>query len=313
PQAPPGLQQELAQARERIRYLSRLVASDHFSTLTPWAREIYLDLVEGDVDAALALGILKVLPAHHNGQPFAVEKLRRHLRGLLRLGGTIDAERPGRRIVVLVGGPGVGKTTTCAKLAAQLRDAGHGVGLISLDTIRMAGSLHLSAYADVLGLPSVVVYGPQEIPDALDGILAPVSTVLVDTPGVRWSDPEGLDRLREFVEVLPEAQVHILVSASMRVRDQVRYVSAFGRLKAQSIIFTKVDETDAYGSLLTTPLKARLPLAYISDGQRVPEDLAPARADEITELILEGLDFLSAGDGSAGGEERTQGYEPASA
>ncbi|MBU2692167.1 MAG: hypothetical protein KJ970_14695 [Candidatus Eisenbacteria bacterium] len=287
-----GLQMELDKALDKIRYLSRLVSSDHFSHLTPWAREIYLDLIESDVDSSLALGILKILPPRHHGSADTAERLRRHIRSLVRVGGEIMPDIIHPQIIVMVGGPGVGKTTTCAKLAARIRDAGHPVGLLSLDTIRLAGALHLNSYAEVLGLPSAIAYSPEEVEEALEGLLSSMTTIIVDTPGIQWTDPEGVRRLKPLLAAMPGAQVHVLLAVSMRVRDQVRYVGTFRSLEPKAITFTKIDETDSYGCLFTTPLKASLPIAYLSDGQRVPDDLRVADTEEIVDLVLDGIELI---------------------
>ena len=276
--------------RDKVRYLSRLVASDHFSRLTPWAREVYLDLVEADVDAELAIGMLQGLGAQETGKA-RLATMRHRFRSLVRTGGHLAPGRGRRQILVLAGGPGVGKTTTCAKLAARLRDAGESVGLMSLDTIRMAGAVHLTSYGEVLGLPAAVAYTPGDVGELLNGPLGPVSTILVDTPGLRWTDLEGVLRLEGLLGAMPGAAVHLVAAASMRVRDQVRHLALFRPLKPSALIFTKLDETDSYGCLLTSSLKLRLPIATVCDGQRVPEDMHPADREELLDLLLDGMDL----------------------
>jgi flagellar biosynthesis protein FlhF len=200
----------------------------------------------------------------------------------------------------------VGKTTTCAKLAARIRDTGHPVGLLSLDTIRLAGALHLNSYAEVLGLPSAIAYSPEEVEQSLEGLLSSMTTIIVDTPGIQWTDPEGVRRLQPLLEALPDAEVHALLAVSMRVRDQVRYMSTFKSLKPKAITFTKIDETDSYGCLFTTPLKAALPVAYLSDGQRVPQDLRSAGVDEIVDMVLDGMELMDQEDEFPISEERNE-------
>jgi flagellar biosynthesis protein FlhF len=301
------LRRELEAAQDRIRYLSRLVCTDHFSHLTPRARELYLDLVEAELDGTLAMGLLEDLPKRPAGESAPSEALRRRLRPLVKVGATLSVGEPTRQSIAFVGAPGVGKTTTCAKLAAQLRDAGASVGLLSLDTNRMAGALHLQAYAEVLGLPVAVAYTPEEVASAVNGLLAPVSFVVVDTPGLSWSAPQGLRRLRELLDPLPGLRIHLLLAAPTRTRDQLRHLERFRALGLSGLSFTRIDETESYGAILTLSLKSGLPVGYLGDGQRVPEDLHTARVEELLDLLMEGLDDLAGGEDVEAARPAAQG------
>lgn len=280
---------------DKVSFLSGLVASRHFSRLTPWARELYLELLQCEVDADLAFGILEAL-AHEDGVS-PRDAVRQQIRPLLRNGGCLRPGRGGQQIVVLVGGPGVGKTTTCAKLAARLRDGGHSVGLLSLDPPAFGVHTSLESIGALLGLPAVHADSAGAVRDLLGGAFASLATVLVDTSGAVWSDGRWGSRLKGLLSGIPGVDVHVLVPAAMRARDQLRSVTAALPLEPQALTFTKLDETDRYGSLLSLPLKTALPVAYLSGGPRIPEDIQEARIDGLLDLITQGFDGAAAGDG----------------
>jgi flagellar biosynthesis protein FlhF len=288
---------DLEAASDRISFLSGLVASDHFSHLTPWAREIYLDLLQCEVDPDLAFGILEALVQSHDGGELTAEALGQHIRPLLRTGGCLVAGGGGPRVVLFVGAPGAGKTTTCAKLAAHLRHRGQTVVLLSLepDSFRVRPSLE--SIGAVLGLPAASADSNKAVRDLLGGAFASLSSVLVDTPGIVWKDDRWGKRLGSLFSGVPGVSVHILVPAAMRARDQLRSVTAMLHLKPAAITFTRMDETDRYGCLLSLPLRTSLPVAYLCDGPRIPEDIQEARVDNLLKLITSGLNGSAVGDG----------------
>jgi flagellar biosynthesis protein FlhF len=163
-----------------------------------------------------------------------------------------------RRILAFVGPTGVGKTTTIAKIAAdaqlvrKLR-----VGLITVDTFRMAAVEQLARYAEILECPLVVVKQPEELPAALDE-LADCDLILVDTTG---RSPRAADQVAALTRYFPEGwggEVVLTVAASTRERDLHASVDAFIELDYAYLCVTKLDETDALGAVYSV---ARRPVA----------------------------------------------------
>jgi flagellar biosynthesis protein FlhF len=288
---------DLEAASDRISFLSGLVASDHFSRLTPWAREIYLDLLQCEVDPDLAFGILEALVHSHDGGELTAEALGHHIRPLIRTGGCLVAGGGGPQVVLFVGAPGAGKTTTCAKLAARLRHRGQTVGLLSLETESFRVRTSLESVGTVLGLPAASADSNRGVRDLLGGAFASLSSVLVDTPGIAWKDDRWAKRLGGLFSGIPGVWVQVLVPAAMRARDQLRSVMAVLPLNPAAITFTRMDETDRYGCLLSLPLRTGLPVAYLCDGPRIPEDIQEARVDKLLKLITSGLNGSATGDG----------------
>ncbi len=191
-----------------------------------------------------------------------------------------------RRIVALVGPTGVGKTTTVAKLAANFKLA-HGVrvGLITVDTYRIAAVEQLKTYAEIIDLPLAVVNDPGEMPRALDELGA-VDLVFIDTAGRSPRDEVKIRELAEFLQQARPDEVHLVLSAVAGERSLRSAVERFTVVQVDRLILTKLDEADSLGGVLGVIGLSPRPLSYLTTGQAVPDDIEPADRRRLARLIL---------------------------
>lgn len=185
----------------------------------------------------------------------------------------------------LVGSTGSGKTTTLAKLAARGVDA-HGadqVVLVAADAFRVGAAAQLTVYADLLGVSLIVADSQARLAQLLPQ-LAAKKLVLIDTAGFAPSDPRTRD-----AHALDHFGVKRLavISANQQGAAIEQAMARFGQ-GAAACILTKLDETPQPGAALDSLIRHRLQLAYISGGQRVPEDLHTANAPYLIDRALKG-------------------------
>lgn len=191
----------------------------------------------------------------------------------------------GQKVVVLMGPTGVGKTTTIAKLAANFSlVAGRKVGVITVDTYRIAAVEQLKTYAEIIGIPVQVAYSPKELKEAIDN-MSDRELILVDTAGRSQNNHIHMAELKNYLDGM-EAETHLVVSATTKNKDVDEIVKVFGQLPIDRVIVTKLDETSAHGVILYTCDRANAPLAYVTTGQGVPEDIDVASSEKIARLIL---------------------------
>ncbi|MDD4693967.1 MAG: hypothetical protein PHD88_06170 [Firmicutes bacterium] len=191
-------------------------------------------------------------------------------------------------VVFLVGTTGVGKTTTIAKLAARYHlEENLKVGLITVDTYRIAAVEQLRTYAEIINIPIEVAYNKEEYVKALRRF-ENMDLIFVDTAGRSQKNLAQIGELREFLSIKKPEEVHLVLNASCRMEDLKAVLAAFIPLGVTHLIYSKVDESKSYGSLFDLIRMTNLPLSYIASGQRVPEDLDLADPDSVIELILEG-------------------------
>jgi flagellar biosynthesis protein FlhF len=189
-------------------------------------------------------------------------------------------------VVALVGPTGVGKTTTIAKLAANFRlRENRRVGLITVDTYRIAAVEQLRTYADIIDLPMEVVSTPREMREAVERMRS-LDLVLMDTAGRSPRDEVKIRELRSLLAEAAPAEVHLVLSAASSARSLAAAAERFAPVGVTALLITKLDEATGLGNLLALARNCRLPFSYLTDGQNVPDDISIAEAKRLAQLIL---------------------------
>jgi flagellar biosynthesis protein FlhF len=243
------------------------------------ADEITARLQAAGLDGALARDVADALPARHR-RGASLELIRRTL--MNQLAPLAAADEDYAPIEVFVGPPGVGKTTTIAKLAAQER-ARHGrrLGLMSADGFRVGAVEQLRLYADILGTPLTVARTPTELQSALEGLKRPM---LLDTAGRSPSD----DVSREMLRVLAGrrgVRTHVVLAAGTSGATARRVLDQFEDARPSRVVITKLDEAESVGPLMSVLKERQLPVSFLGTGQRVPEDLERATAPALASWV----------------------------
>ncbi|HEX7448212.1 MAG TPA: flagellar biosynthesis protein FlhF [Pirellulales bacterium] len=252
---------------------------------------LYTDLIEADVPEQHARELIEQVKNSasaavcEDGQQ-ARRWLARDIERRIAIHGPIVPQPGSRRLVALVGPTGVGKTTTVAKLAANFRlREKRRVGLITVDTYRIAAVEQLRTYADIIDLPMQVVSTPREMRDAAEG-MSDLDLVLLDTAGRSPKDEVKLQELQDFLEEAQADEVHLVLSSVAGAAALQRTAECFAAVGTTALILTKLDEAAGLGSLLPLLQTSGLPLSYVTHGQNVPDDIAPADGRVIAERIL---------------------------
>lgn len=222
---------------------------------------------------------LPPLSIHNERSVF--EETSKWLNRLLHFTPNPQPTRPGPQIFALIGPTGVGKTTTIAKLAAtyalNMVDR-KSVALFTLDTYRIGGTQQLEQYAKIIEATMEVLYEPDDVLPALERH-QDKDIILVDTAGRCPKNAEELGSLRNFINLFGAIRTYLVLSATTKYSDMLDTVRRFQQVSFDELIFTKVDETDTIGPLVSLLYRTSLPLAYLTDGQSVPNNFMPASAE----------------------------------
>ncbi len=193
-------------------------------------------------------------------------------------------------VAALVGPTGVGKTTTIAKLAANFSlIEKQKVTLVTADTYRVAAVDQLKTFAEIIRAPVEVVVSPNSAIEAIQRH-QDKDLILIDTAGRSPNNQIQMSELRAFLEKAQPDRVFLTISATTRVKDMLDIVEKFDFPCIDSLIFTKLDETSTYGGIVSVLNKTKKPLAYLTNGQSVPDDIILANPQYVVRHILGGVE-----------------------
>jgi flagellar biosynthesis protein FlhF len=251
---------------------------------------LYARLVRCGVKNYCARQLLEKAEAFQGYATGTLEKVRqRVLKEILNL---IQVKAPfavagdHRIIAALVGTTGVGKTTTIAKLAAQLMLKHHKkVGLISIDTYRIGAMEQLKTYANILGMPCLQAFKRKDLEFALKR-LEEKDVILIDTAGQSQYDQRRLEDLKGMLTGESKIFTHLLLSVGTSEDEMNATAKRFSALNYQSCIFTKTDEAKKCGPVLNHIISHQSPISYFTTGQNVPEDIEQADKVKILNLLF---------------------------
>jgi len=191
-----------------------------------------------------------------------------------------------KKVVVFIGPTGVGKTTTLAKLAANmvLNDK-QKVGLITSDTYRIAAVEQLKTYSEIIGVPLSIIYSPAEIVGAVKNY-ADKDIILLDTAGRSHKDQYQLTELKSLLKSSIDFETYLVLSATTKFSDCIEIIKSYSFLDDFKLLFTKLDETSSLGILLNIAYVTKKPIAYLTTGQSVPDDIEIADKVKIINRLM---------------------------
>jgi flagellar biosynthesis protein FlhF len=190
------------------------------------------------------------------------------------------------KVVHFVGPTGVGKTTTIAKLAAeQVLKHHRKVGFITSDTYRIAAVEQLKTYATILNIPLEVVFSPQDLNKAFQQ-LKDRDVIFMDTAGRNFRNEMYVSELHALMQSKGKSETFLVLSLTTKYKDMKAITDNFSKFNLDKVLFTKMDETDSYGSIVNLLHDFPLKLSYVTNGQNVPDDITVADEQAIIGLIM---------------------------
>jgi len=190
-------------------------------------------------------------------------------------------------IVALVGPTGVGKTTTIAKMASRfvMRNNPEQLALITTDCYKIGAQAQLKTFADLIGVPIHVVSSQGEL-YALLASMSHKKLILIDTAGMSQRDLQMSQQLTAENTGFSSVRNYLVMSAATQLNVMKDIVKSFSQVGLHGCVLTKVDEALQLGNIITVLIEEQLSIAYLSEGQRVPEDLTTAKVRDLIDRAI---------------------------
>lgn len=204
---------------------------------------------------------------------------------------TIELGKNRPKVVFFIGPTGVGKTTTIAKIASRYKvEYNKHIAFITADTYRIAATEQLQVYANILEAPMSIVYSDSELNSNLENYEG-YDVVFVDTAGFSHKNVNQRNEVKRLLQGLDEKyakEIYLVLSATTKYKDLLDIVDIYREITDYKLIFTKLDETTAYGNILNIKLYSQADLSYVTNGQNVPDDIEIFDTQKIVKQLLGG-------------------------
>ena len=292
---------ELTRLRKHIEEMGSSLTAQSYSWAVPAPEfaEALSRLMEAGFSVDVAKKVVKQAHARLDGdaaswsrrKTFDRESVEQavlaELERMLSTDAGFDSTSDKSRVVALVGAPGSGKTATLVKLAVRYGiAASRPVHLISADTNRVGAADQLRTYAAIIGATFDSVETTRALQQAIEANREK-GLILIDTPGYATADMEEAEELAHFLAQHPAIEVQLVAPASMRAADLSSVIDRFEIFTPAKLIFTRLDETSAWGGAIGESVRTGKPISFLGTGQQIPEDLQPATVERLLERVLE--------------------------
>jgi len=287
-----SISQEITSLKQMVKEIVTDARRQQHPQVPPELFDYYTHLIQNQVAEEIACDIIwslhkNIRPEHITNADFVREKMAEQIERLLPASGPVHRTKTtGPHVVALIGPTGVGKTTTVAKLAANLKlQEKRRVGLITIDTYRIAAVDQLRKYADIIDAPLHVVASCEDMTAAVNAMHT-CDYILIDTAGRSPNDTLKLNELKTFMKAAHPDEVHLVLSSTASQECVELAVERFSDVRADKIIFTKLDEAAHLGVVLNVVKKVNKGLSYITTGQDVPDDIEDACGSKLAQRIV---------------------------
>ncbi|MGB7402600.1 MAG: flagellar biosynthesis protein FlhF [Arcobacter sp.] len=264
-------------------------------TIPPEFVDIYNLFESNEFDQEMTYTIMKKtirqLPVGMKSNPHKINDFfKLILRRIIPIKNEVPLRKHQRKIMMMVGPTGVGKTTTIAKLAARYAyklGENYKVGVVTLDSFRVGAIEQLQAYTNIMRLPLEIVKKPEDLVESLLR-LKDCNYIFIDTAGSSQYDIDKIELINEFqkkVDELPIEKVLVL-PANVKQSDLMDIYTNYSRLNIDYLTFTKLDETKSFGNLISFAHKTKKSITYMSIGQNVPDDLVVSNSSFLIDCFM---------------------------
>lgn len=287
-----------SELKELKQMISTIKSKNQFEKFDEDVQEILLFLKDHDISDTTLFRLGDYLEERiksgflpgNNRNEWAKQEVKHFLEGLLK-GIALGGMSYKKKYINVIGPTGVGKTTTLAKMAAEaVIEKRMKIAFITTDTYRIAAIEQLKTYAGLLNVPVEVVYKIEDFKKAIDKF-QDYDHVFIDTAGRNFREKKYVEDLRGIIDFDHQMETFLVLSLTSKERDMEEIISQFSSIDIDRFIFTKLDETSSYGSMINMMTEVKIGASYVTVGQGVPEDITEVNVEEIGHLLMKGFRY----------------------
>ncbi|NMH71167.1 flagellar biosynthesis protein FlhF [Bacillus sp. RO3] len=287
-----------SELKELKQMISTIKSKSQFETFTPDVQEVLLYLKKHGVTDTILFQLGDHLEAKTKSESIKgnqqiewVKDEVKHFLGDLLEGVALGGMSFKKKFINVIGPTGVGKTTTLAKMAAHaVIEKRMKIAFITTDTYRIAAIEQLKTYAGLLNVPVEVVYKMDDFRKAIDKF-QDYDHVFIDTAGRNFREKRYVEDLKGIIDFKNQMETFLVLSLTSKEGDMREIISQFSSIDIHRFIFTKLDETSSYGSMINMMSEVKTGAAYVTTGQDVPEDIAEVDINEVGHLLMKGFRY----------------------
>lgn len=278
---------ELADIKYAVRDVQDSVKYRFSASLGEVLGKVYKKLMEAELTEETALEITGKLSAEGLDKDFHKAMIRAREIAVESLTIIPPLQKTDkRRIAVFIGSTGSGKTSALVKIAVVNKLMyGADILIVSADTYKVGGAEQLQTFASIAGISYRSVYNPSELAEIVDNEKQR-DLIFVDTTGKSHNNRQHILELGDCIKYSKADLIYLVQSAALGVRTFSKIIEAVGTLNPTAIALTKLDEAEAVGGIVSAMKNYKIPLAYFTAGQQIPDDIEPASKKKLGELLL---------------------------
>ncbi len=282
-----ALSKEVSDIKKMLFEVADLVKYKYTGNHTPILTKLHKALIDNEVSEEIALKITSKINALDiaNNPKEAVFEARNTLIEDIETSQSIEKSNK-RQVILFVGSTGGGKTTSLVKIAVICRLVlNANILIVSADAYKVGGIEQLQTYSSIASIPFVAAYSTDELREIVDRELDR-DFIFVDTTGKNHKSPEFISYLRDCADAALPEKIFLIQPATTNKKTFKKVISDLSVIKPSSIILTKVDEAETLGGILSTLKEFKIPISYITTGQKVPDDIEPVDLHKLARLVL---------------------------
>jgi flagellar biosynthesis protein FlhF len=292
PKRSDGVEKELKELKQMIQTLTSKSQYDHYPEEV---KEVLTYLQQHDLEESLVFKVAEYLTANREKKSTQGTSAENSILALTKqfLHDKLSDVPSGgvtyqKKYINVIGPTGVGKTTTLAKMAAEaVIEKRKKIAFITTDTYRIAAIEQLKTYAQLLNVPVEVVYKVEDFKKAIEKF-NDFDLIFIDTAGRNFREKKYVEDLQKIIDFNEEMETYLVLSLTSKENDLKEIIHQFSTIDINKFIFTKLDETSSYGTMINLMVDHKIGTAYVTTGQSVPEDIEEMEKERIVDLLFEG-------------------------